>query len=228
MKHQLHAVLAMIAVVTAASPATAEIQRFTKDCERALALSGGPAYMREEAGVYLLGKAGFELDRAGTNGYVCMVTREGDGIAPQCFDRAGQVSHVPVHIDETRKRIAGVSQEQIQQDRAAGFASGQYRPAPAPGVVYMASDYNFINTPNGDRLRVGAHVMYHAPYLTDEDIATDPAAFANPGMPFLNEEGPLGFMIGFIDSATDSTDVESACVGQLPDPANWRPIPVRK
>lgn len=211
------------------TPAAANVARFTKECERALALSAGPAYMREQAGVYILGEDAFEQDRASTNGYVCMVIRESEeSVVPQCFDRPAQTSHVPVFLDEAKLRLSGVSSGDIRKARADGFASGKYRPAPAPGVVYMASAYNFIKNERGDRLLVWPHVMYHAPYVTDEDIASDAqGAFANPGMPFINESGPLGYMIGFIEKATESSDVEAQCEGQLPDASEWRPFPPR-
>ena len=224
------AISAFAIALTASGPAAgAGIKRFTKDCERALALSAGPAYMRVEAGVYLLGEKGFERDREGSNGYVCMVVREGEtGLAPQCFDKAGQVSHVPVYLDEAEKRIAGMALDNIRKERAAGFAAGDYRPAPGPGVVYMASAYNYVYNARGDQLLVAPHVMYHAPYVSNEDLASDPAAaFDNPGMPFMNSPGPLGLMIGFVEKATDSASVEKACKGQLPDRAAWRAFPER-
>lgn len=213
----------------ASTEASAEIKRFSKSCERALALSAGPAYMREDAGVYTLGEKGFELDRAGSNGYVCIVVREGEnGLAPQCFDEPGQAAHLPVHFDEAKNRIAGMSIEELRAERAKGFASGAYRPAPGPGVVYMASAYNYVYNGRGEQILVAPHVMYHAPYVRNEDLGSDPAAaFENPGMPFINGAGPLGFMIGFVEKTTDSSAVEKSCKGQLPDPAEWPPFPAK-
>jgi|GEM_PF-7056092 len=218
------------AVVLFGAPgASAEIVRLTEACETALALSAGPTYMREGAGVYVLGDDGYRQVRESANGYACMVTREGvnsNGLAPQCFDKVGQASHIPMYLDEAKLRLDGVSQEDRMQARAEGLSTGKYRTAQGPGVVYMASAYNYVFNGRGDQLLVGPHVMYHAPFVTSADIGATPAALANPGMPFLNTEGPHGFMIGFTQNTTDSSDVEKACAGQLPDKADWRPFPV--
>lgn len=210
------------------SLATAEVMKFSRACETALALSAGPSSIRDDAGLYLLAEDGFEMTREAKNNYVCMVARERNGgVAPQCFDPAGQVSHVPVHIMSAKMRLAGVSEDEISDARAEGFVKGDFRPAPGPGVVYMASDYNFIRLSPEDKLHVAPHIMYHAPYLTDADIGSTAAAFANRGMPFVNAPGPLGFLISFVDQPTDSTDVEKKCKGQLPDLTEWRAFPAQ-
>ncbi|MBT8472033.1 MAG: hypothetical protein HKN14_16120 [Marinicaulis sp.] len=215
-------------IIATMQPATAEVQRFSVECERALALSAAPAYIRDGAGVYVLGKDGFILDREATNNYVCMVTREGEasnGLAPQCFDKIGQASHVPIYLDEAKMRIDGVSADEMRRARAGGLVSGKYRTASGPGVVYMASAYNYVFNSRGDQILVAPHVMYHAPFLTNEDMGASGEAFDNPGMPFMNSPGPHGFMIGFTAKATDSSDVEAACEGQLPDTNDWQPFP---
>lgn len=202
-----------------------EVLEFSPACETALALAAGPAYMRDKAGVYILGEDGYEKVRDSKNGYVCMVTREGAGIAPQCFDKVGQDAHVKVHLDEAKKIRAGVPDAQIKKEREEGFASGKYQVAQGHGVVYMASAFNYLY-PTGEPVRVRPHVMYHAPDVTDKDLASVRSeAFKNNGMPFMNDEGPLGFMISFVDKATDSTEVMQACAGELPDDSKFPAIP---
>lgn len=222
-------VLGAAAITTIGAAAAKEtVRELSVDCERALALSAAPVYMRERASVYVLGKDGFVRDREGDNGYACIVVREDtDGVVPQCFDAVGQRSHLPVHLDEARKLRSGKSWGAIAEDRKAGFESGDYTPADGFGVVYMASDYNYIET-RGGKIRVAPHVMYHAPNLTNDDVGAQmPDAFDNFGMPFIQGSGPMGFMIGFTERATDSSDVEATCAGQLPDPSDWKVFPDR-
>ncbi len=217
-------------ITATATAAQSEIQILTPACEEALALSAGPAHLRDAAGVMVLTDAGYETVRGGTNGYMCMVERDSDlSIIPQCFDKAGQVSHVPVHTDAAAMARSGSSWEEITQARADGFASGKYTRAAGPGVVYMASDYNLVVSPDGrEKVKIWPHVMYHAPDVTNDDIGADfMQAMQNPGMPFIAGEGPLGFMISFIDQATDSSDVVTHCDGQLPDIADFKPLPPR-
>lgn len=216
-----------LAALTASAFADTEIIELTPACETALALSAGPAYLREDAGVYVLGPSGFEMARETRNGYRCMVVRENlGGLVPQCFDPASEHAHLKVHLEEAEMQRQGLSSDAIRAARGKGFADGTYRPVEGHGVVYMASAYNYVLTPGGDRILVKPHVMYHAPNVSNDDIgAVFPDTLNNAGMPFMNNEGPLGFMIGFVERATDSTDVEAHCAGQLPDLEDWRVFP---
>lgn len=45
--------------------------------EMELALKAAPAHLRSTASVYLFGKRGYEKARTGTNGFSCMVNRDG-------------------------------------------------------------------------------------------------------------------------------------------------------
>ncbi len=195
-------------------------------CETALAEAAAPTYVREQSGVYVLGEQGYEMVKPSSNGYICMVERNSsESLVPQCFDKIGQDSHVRVLLDEGKKIREGVPFEQIQQDRSDGFFTGKYTTAKGHGVVYMASDYNFVV--NGDRrVKIAPHVMYHAPGVTNADIASKPPlAFQNRGMPFVAGQGPMGFMISFTQFATDSSAVEAACSGELPSLDSFRPFP---
>lgn len=197
-----------------------EFLSFTPECETALALSGGPTNIRDGAGVYILGPDGFKLVQEKTNNFICMVPRStGIGIAPQCFDEISQASHVKIMLDEGRKLRRGMSFEQLSKDRKDGFSSGKYNAPKGPGLVYMASNYNYREVAEGRKIQIAPHIMYHAPNLTAEDIGSDPQNVTNNyGMPFINSVGPLGFMIAYIEHETDSSDVIQACSGQLPDP----------
>ena len=222
-------VSAALAVVCAGAACASpdQISTFSAECERALALSAAPIYMREQSGIYRLEEDRFVLDRESQNGYFCMVVRENyEGVVPQCFDEASRDGHIQVYLDEAEKMADGIPVSLMREERAAGFANGDYQPAARPGVVYMASAYNFVVTGSGAKLHIAPHVMYHAPHMTNDDLgAVMPDATENFGMPFLNASGPLGFMIGFVERATDSGDVEASCEGQLPDLSQWPESP---
>lgn len=222
--------LTFCAVLAAAGAAEAgDVIDLSPACERALALSAAPAYLREAASVYVLGDDGFVLDREGSGAYACIVTRENvASLIPQCFDRVGQKSHLPVHLEEGRMIRAGAGAADLAAMRKEGFETGRFTPADGHGVVYMASAYNYIAFGEGRKLLVAPHVMYHAPHLTNEDVgAVMPDAHANFGMPFIQGEGPMGFMIGFTERPADTAEVEAACAGELPDRSEWPAYPPR-
>jgi len=220
-----------VCLLTALLPVTAihaaPVRELTVDCETAVALSAGPAHLREAAGVYVLGAEGYELKKQTRNGFVCLVERNHpDSLIPQCFDARSRSAHVARILDEGRQIRAGSSYAEVLEHRKTAFEAGDYVPADGPGVAYMISDYNYIMAGSGNIVKVAPHVMYHAPGLNNADIGADRAkAVENPGMPFINDEGPQGFMIGFTQFTSDSGDVAAACAGQLPDASNFPPFP---
>lgn len=207
--------------------ASTQILEVDADCEAALALSAGPVYLREAAGVYVLGANGYELLRESRNGFICMVERNHpESLIPQCFDPRARQAHVALLLDEGKLIRQGMSFEHIAERRSAALADGSYPAPEGPGLAYMISDYNYILGTQGDVVKVAPHMMYHAPGLSHADIGSDPRqALANRGLPIIASEGPHGFMIGFTESASDSSEVEAACEGQLPDPDRYRPFP---
>lgn len=217
----------LMTLLTVPAAYAAPVRQISPDCEAAVALSAGPRHLREGAGVYVLGTEGFELRKESRNGFVCLVERNHpDSLIPQCFDTRSRAAHVARILDEGRMIRAGSTYEEVLAHREAAFASGEYVSADGPGVAYMISDYNYIMAASGKIVKVAPHVMYHAPGMTDVDIGADrAAAIANPGMPFINDGGPQGFMIGFTQSTSDSSDVVAACAGQLPDGSALPPFP---
>ena len=226
MKYQTVSGVIIASLCTTSTAQADSLWELSTACETELALTGGPAYMREKAGVYTLGKDGYEKVRDSENGFVCMVTREGENsVVPQCFDRIGQQVHMTVHLDEAKKLRAGMAREDVRKERAQGFFNGTYSSAKGHGVVYMASDYNLVNF-SGRLTRIAPHVMYHAPGVSNEDLGSvPPEAFKNKGMPFIANSGPMGFMISFTERATDSSGADAACKGELPDLSKYAPFP---
>ncbi len=223
-----HLAAAAGAALSAAVAGADEAWELSTDCEQALALAAGPTSLRDGAGVYVLSEHGYELRRESANGFVCLVQRDSaHSLIPQCFDRTGWDAHVAVVRDGGEKLRAGMSWADIRALRDTGFEAGDYvRPARS-GVVYMASDYNLTADDDGEnKRRIAPHAMFYAPDLSNDDIGASPAeALANRGMPFIAGEGPMGFMISFVDHATDSADVIAACAGELPELADFAPFP---
>jgi len=226
MKHKLTLTLTTaIGLFSMTSLEAAEVISLSEDCETALALSAGPSNLQTGAGVYLLGPKGYELKRESENGFYCIVERsEYDSVIPQCFDQASRTGNLKVVLDEAEMLRAGADFSELRDFRQKALADGKYPPS-GPGLVYMISDYNYIF--NGrDYIKAAPHVMYHAPFLTNADIGSDPrVALANTGLPLINAEGPHGFMISFVGKSSPTGAVESACQGQLPDGDKWQPFP---
>jgi len=189
-------------------------------CEEALALSALPARLRAEATTYVLEANGFRKTREGTGPFTCLVTRNHpDSLIPLCFDRAGTETIVPSEIRRGEMIQAGKTNDDFNAERTRGAKDGTVK-APAPGVSYMTSDYNYIyNADAGQIVKVPAHMMYYAPYLTDKDIGgSEEDGMRNPGLPFINDQGVHGMMISMLNEASDSSEVEQHCTGQLPPP----------
>src|SRR5262245_29154676 len=78
------------------------------EVQMALALSAGPP-VADEATVYVLGPKGYSKLREGSNGFSCIVQREGlDEIAPQCFDAEGSATTLQVFLFVEEQRALGV------------------------------------------------------------------------------------------------------------------------
>lgn len=204
----------------------AEYRQFSEPCETALALSAAPKHMRNSAGVYVLGDSGYRLTRASSNGYHCLVERNHpDSIIPQCFDRSSTEANLKAVLDEGKMLARGESFESLALHRERALAEGRYPEPDGPGVVYMVSDFNFIQA-GGKLLKVAPHVMFHAPGLTNEDIGAVPeASFDNPGLPIVTAPGPHGFMVSFTGRASDSADVLERCADELPGGLDLAPFP---
>lgn len=205
----------------------AELRGYSESCEVALALSAAPKHLWAEAGVYVLRDRGYEQVRAASNGFDCIVERNHrDSVIPQCFDSQSAGANLAVILEEGELLVGESSFESLSERRSNKLAAGDY-PQPGPGVAYMISDYNFIyNYQQGAMLKAAPHVMFHAPNLSSRAIgASSTAAFSNRGLPILNAEGPHGFMVSFVERASDSSEVEKACAGQLPSERGTVPFP---
>jgi hypothetical protein len=178
--------------------------------EMALARSAGLSPWSEEASVYVLGPQGYSKVKEGTNGFSCMVGRSEPGTRwPICFDAVGSESILPRYLRESELRVRGKSEEEVRQDTARRFLSGEYRPPSRAGVSYMLSKETIAS--NGKELVLAPpHVMIYAPNVTSDAIGAVPG---HPHSPMAFFEGdPHGYILVFVRD----TPVEMKSLGAIP------------
>jgi len=125
--------------------------------EVALARSGAPASISDEAEVMVLGRTGFKTAFGGKNGFVCVVERGwGAGTteaefwnpkikAPICFNAAAARSFLPIFLMKTKLVLEGKSKAEILAATNAAFDKKEL-PALEPGAMcYMMSKQQYLN-----------------------------------------------------------------------------------
>jgi len=171
-----------------------------------LALSAGPPSLHAGAAVSVFTAEGYRLARRGSNGFHCFVERTADPQvrAPQCVDAIGSEYVLPVKFEEARLRLAGRDEEEIEREIDAGFASGRFRPVPAPAFSYMLSGGQYLGRNVG---RWNPHVMVYTPYRTNEEIGGLPGT---PQYPFIafDEGKPLALTVIVTTEFVDPASVE--------------------
>lgn len=147
-----------------------------------LAESAAPPEISSHATVYLLEPAGYVKIREGTNGFSCLVDRQTPlNLEPTCFDAEGSATTLPTRIFVEEQRAKGRSEEQIQGDLDAGYKAGKYKAPSKPGIVYMMSEQGFLLVPGTNKLvHIPPHLMFYAPYATEKDLGSPPAAANMP------------------------------------------------
>lgn len=159
--------------------------------EMELALKAAPAHLQSAATVYLFGKRGYEKARTGTNGFSCMVNRDGtqDGdytLHPTCWDPEGSRTILPVMLRVGELIAQEKSAAEIKRDIDEGFAQGRFHSPGKVGIAYMlAGDVKF--DPKTGQLASTVfppHYMIYAPEVTNADIGMSKEA-TTPGLPFV-------------------------------------------
>jgi hypothetical protein len=162
-----------------------------RDQEIELALRAGPVHVRSESTVYTFGKRGYEKTRTGTNGFNCMVNRDGiqngdTAVHPTCWDPEGSRTILPVMLRVGELLAQRKSAVEIERDIDEGFAQGRFHSPAKAGIAYMlAGDVKF-DPKTGKLLTVEfpAHYMLYAPGVTNDDIGMTKDA-RTPGLPFV-------------------------------------------
>jgi hypothetical protein len=171
-----------------------------RDQQISIALSAGPAGVRDKATVYVLGPKGYEKAREGSNGVSCLVGRHfvkptETTIEPMCYDPEGSQTFLPVELFKEELRAKGSSEAAIKTDIANGYKDGRFKAPSRPGVLYMLSSDNRLGpTPDNGTAHIPGHFMFYAPFMTGKDLGYDSA------VPFLVQSGePDAKMVVFPD-----------------------------
>jgi len=125
--------------------------------EVALARSGAPASISDDAEVMVLDRNGFKTALEGKNGFVCVVER-GWGAAttdaefwnpkikaPICFNAAAARSFLPIFLMKTKLVLAGKSREEILAATNAAFEKKELPSLEPGGMCYMLSKKQYLN-----------------------------------------------------------------------------------
>lgn len=179
----------------AQSPAPERPALLSVEAETALALEAAPPHLRGGAGVYVLRDSGLVPLRASRNGFTCAVHRDHPrAIKPTCWDAEGTRTILPAVVHVSALLMRGTPLAEVERDVAERFRRGQFRSPARPGVAYMLSPHiRNVDHRTGAERTFPPHVMFYAPNLTDADIGA--AEDVAPGLPFIDYQGPHGYMI---------------------------------
>lgn len=147
-----------------------------------LAESAAPSEISGKATVYVLERTGYLKVREGTNGFTCFVDRQAPvNLEPTCFDAEGSATTFLTRLFVEEERAKGVGEEAINGALADGYRTGRFRAPGKPGIVYMMSDQGFLLAKGMNKLvAIPPHLMFYAPYASDKDIGSPPAAANMP------------------------------------------------
>ena len=144
-----------------------------------------PEDVVENATLYILGKAGYEKARSGSNGFSCLILRERpDTLEPECYDAEGSATSLKADLYLEQERAKGHKDEEIRRDIAAGYRSRKFRAPGKAGIVYMLSPHNRVYDPESKQvISFPGHLMFYAPYATAETVGKGPGApyIVHPG-----------------------------------------------
>src|SRR5712671_6483031 len=126
-----------------------------RDLEIQLALSSLPPHLRENATVYVLNPdKGFEVARAGTNGFSALVARTGDDamrgpwlltaypddiLYPISWDQAGAKAQLRVFLDIAEMQAKGTPPLDLKRIIQQRYKTNVYKAPDRAGVSYMLS-----------------------------------------------------------------------------------------
>jgi hypothetical protein len=148
--------------------------------EMRLALDAAPEHLRAEATVYVFGTTGYSKVRTGTNGFTCLVNRDGNqqgdhDLKPTCWDPEGSRTILPVMLRVGELLAANASPDVIQHDIETRFAKREFSSPQKAGVAYMLKgDLQYDPaTRSIAKTAFPPHYMIYAPGVTNVDIGAD-------------------------------------------------------
>jgi hypothetical protein len=164
-----------------------------REQEIELALKAAPIHLRKEATVFVFGKSGYEKVRTGSNGFTCMVNRDGlqngdSSVHPTCWDAEGSRTILPVMLRVGELLARNKTAAEIKSDIDEGFTQGRFHSPTKAGIAYMlAGDVKF-DQKSGELSTVEfpPHYMIYAPGVSNADIGISREALKQtPGLPFV-------------------------------------------
>ena len=182
------------ALDTSASVTTTEIQvLINREQEIELALKAAPVHLRQDATVFAFTKNGYEKVRPGSNGFNCMVNRDGlqsgdNSVHPTCWDPEGSRTILPVMLRVGELLAQDKSAADIKRDIDEGFRRGRFRSPAKAGIAYMlAGDVKFDRKSGQlSTTEFPPHYMFYAPGVSNADIGVSGDALKQtPGLPFV-------------------------------------------
>lgn len=199
----------------AQNDSTTVLEKMPEDLETDFALSALPPHLRNSATVYLLDPTkGYYVARAGTNGFVCFISRtewewgefRKDLAVPMSYDAEGAKTVFIVYKDVAAMRASGkFTALQIRDTVVQRIKNGFYKAPSKGGISYMLAPVMRAYEADPDDKKIISisvpHYMFYAPYTTDADIGITPDSeqefiLGNPGNYVLGKgKGPFGIVI---------------------------------
>jgi hypothetical protein len=175
------------------------IPLMSRETEKEMALRAAPVYLREGAGIYVLGREGFKKVRESTNGFNCLVGRQGVGVkAPVCYDAEGSVTTLVASLRSMQLLQQGRSESEVERLIDDDYRTGKLLAPRRSGIAYMLSAEFIKEDPKTKAIRVlyPPHVMIYAPYLKNADIGVRPDQVRSKTFIWvLNEGRPDAYII---------------------------------
>jgi hypothetical protein len=168
------------------------VELLPREQEIELAVNAAPEHLRKDATVYVFGRSGYEKARSGTNGFTCLVNRDGaqagdNTLRPTCWDKEGSNTIVPVMLRVGELLAQGKTAADIKRDIDAGFSDGRFHEPHKTGIAYMLSgDVKQFDANTGKvvSLDFPPHYMIYAPAVTNADIGMTSEGYKiNPSLP---------------------------------------------
>jgi len=183
-----------------------ETQLLPQGFEVDLALSAGPEHLRADATVYVFGRRGYEKVKVGSNGFTCMVNRDGlqsgdRTFRPTCWDAEGGRTIVPVMLRVGELLAQRKTADEVRRDIDAGFDQGLFSAPHKAGIAYMLRGDLQVD-PESPRVSAQSfppHYMIYAPGVSNRDIGIDHGASRDRfALPFVHAGYSGGTNTGYI------------------------------
>jgi hypothetical protein len=157
---------------TAKYPAMAPLDNYLiadASAEIALARSGAPASIADNAEVMVLRRTGYETAVKGTNGFLCIVERGWGATtdfpefwnpkirSPICFNAAAARSFAQIYLMKTKLVLQGKSKAEILAATTSAMDKKELPPLEAGAMCYMFSKQQYLND---EGLNWHPHLMF--------------------------------------------------------------------